>query len=616
MSNKIDNVKIEIMRHSLAHVMAAAVQELWPGTKFGVGPTVENGFYYDMQLPAGRDGAEYHLLPADLLRVEKRMRDIISRGDKFVREEMPIDEAIKLFGDLKQSFKVELLRDIKTRGTTRLAGGGETEVEVFSAEKPDTVSIYRTGKFIDLCRGPHVESAKELPAEGFKLHRLAGAYWRGKETNPMLQRIYGLAFVGKSELEKYLELLVEIERRDHRKLGEEMELFTTSPAIGPGLILWLPNGNIIKEELEKWAKEMEEAGGYVRVTTPLITKEDLFYVSEHLPHYKESMYSPMDIDGEKYYIKPMNCPFHHLIFKNRKRSYRELPLRLAEYGWCHRYEDSGSLIGLMRVRGMQMNDAHIYCTKEQAVQEFVDVIRLHEYYYKKLGIKDYYMELALRNPANKKYHGDDKIWKEAEALMRAAMEKSKVPYIVQNDGAAFYGPKIDFQIKSVVGRVFTASTNQIDLFMPKKFDLKYIDKDGQEKYVACIHRAPLGTHERFVGFLIEHFAGAFPTWLHPVQVQVMPVGQAHVKPAQKLAEMLKKEGIRVTVDGANETVGYKIRKAEKFKVPYMLVVGDKEAKLKNLAVRIRGKKEMKKMTVKKFIDNLKKEIAEKSLKTM
>ena len=616
---------LEVVRHSLAHVMAAAVQELWPGTKFGVGPTVENGFYYDMQLPPGKDGnaersqshaerggAEYHLLPADLLRVEKRMRDIIKRGDKFVREELPIDEAIKLFGELKQPFKVELLRDIKSRGTTKI----ENKEEVFSSDRPDTVSVYRTGKFVDLCRGPHVESAKELPADGLKLHRLAGAYWRGKEKNPMLQRVYGLAFAGKSELEKYLELLREIERRDHRKIGEEMELFTFSPAIGPGLALWMPNGNIIKEELEKWAKETEEELGYARVTTPLITKEDLFYVSEHLPHYKESMYSPMEIDGEKYYLKPMNCPFHHTIFKNRKRSYRELPLRLAEYGWCHRYEDSGSLFGLMRVRGMQMNDAHIYCTKEQAVKEFVDVIRLHEYYYKKLGIKDYYMELALRGSNNKKYHGDDKMWKEAEELMREAMEASKVPYVIQNDGAAFYGPKIDFQIKSVVGRVFTASTNQIDLFMPKKFDLKYIDKDGQEKHVACIHRAPLGTHERFVGFLIEHFAGAFPTWLHPVQVQVIPVGQAHIKPAQKLAEVLKEEGIRVTMDGANETVGYKIRKAEKFKVPYMLVVGDKEAKLKNLAVRIRSKKEMKKMTVKKFIENIKKEIAEKSLKTM
>ena len=603
---------LEIVRHSLAHIMAAAVAELWLGTKFGVGPTVENGFYYDIELPADSTGAPQRLLPADLLRIEKRMRDIIKRGDKFIREEMAIDEASKLFGGLGQSFKVELLRDIKIRGTTKMEGGEE----IFTGEKPNTVTVYRTGKFIDLCRCPHVESAKDIPEDGFKLHKLAGAYWRGNEKNPMLQRIYGLAFGKKTELEGYLHLLEEAEHRDHRKIGEEMELFTLSPTIGPGLVLWMPNGNIIKEELERWAKETEEAWGYTRVTTPIITKEDLFFVSEHLPHYKESMYSPMKIDNENYYIKPMNCPFHHTIFANRKRSYRELPLRLAEYGWCHRFEDSGSLFGLMRVRGMQMNDAHIYCTKEQAVKEFVDVIRLHEYYYKKLGIKDYYMELALRNPANKKYHGDDKMWQEAEKLMREAMEISKVPYIVQNDGAAFYGPKIDFQIKSVIGRVFTASTNQIDLFMPKKFALKYVDQNGQEQYVACIHRAPLGTHERFVGFLIEHFAGAFPTWLHPTQVQVIPVGSAHLGPAKKLGAMLKEAGVRAFVDGSNETVGYKIRKAEKMKVPYMLVVGDKEAKLKTLAVRIRGKKNIKNMAVGAFIKTVAEEVAERKPKTM
>jgi threonyl-tRNA synthetase len=501
---------------------------------------------------------------------------------------------------------------LKTKGTTvmkEIESGSSSPFEKGGKKGILKISIYETGKFADLCRGPHVDSTKEIKA--FKLQKVAGAYWRGDEKNPMLTRVYGLAFETEAELENYLALLAEAERRDHRKIGEAMELFTFSPQIGPGLVLWMPNGNIIKEELERWAKETEEELGYQRVTTPLITKEDLFYTSEHLPHYKDSMYSPMDIDGEKYYIKPMNCPFHHTIFKNRKRSYRELPLRLAEYGWCHRYEDSGSLFGLMRVRGMQMNDAHIYCTKEQAVKEFVDVIRLHEYYYKKLGIKDYYMELALRNPANKKYHGDDAMWKEAEALMREAMDASKVPYIVQNDGAAFYGPKIDFQIKSAIGRVFTASTNQIDLFMPKKFDLKYIDQEGKEQFVACIHRAPLGTHERFIGFLIEHFAGAFPTWLHPVQVQIIPVGKDHVKPAEKLAEELKKDGARVFVDSADETVGYKIRKAEKFKVPYMLVVGDKEKDLKKLSIRERGQKETYKMELEKFVEKIREEIKER-----
>lgn len=601
---KEDN-DLEIMRHSTAHLMAAAVQELYPKTKFGVGPTVENGFYYDMEVLDAM-GKEVKLTEGDLKKIEKKMKEIKGRGEKFVRKEMAIAPAIKMFKEMGQDYKVELLQDLKKKGTTSMK---EEEIKEALENKKDKVLIYETGKFTDLCRGPHVESVGKIKV--FKLQKLAGAYWRGNEKNKMLTRIYGVAFETEKELADYLAMLAEAERCDHRKLGEEMELFAFSPDIGPGLVLWLPNGNIIKEELERWAKETEAEWDYARVTTPIITKENLFYISEHLPHYKDSMYSPMDIDGEKYYIKPMNCPFHHMIFKNRKRSYRELPLRLAEYGWNHRYEDSGSLFGLMRVRGMQMNDAHIYCTKDQAVQEFVDVIKLHEYYYKILGIKDYWMELALRNPANKKYHGDDAMWKEAEALMREAMEKSGVPYKVQNDGAAFYGPKIDFQIKSVIGREFTASTNQIDLFMPKKFDLKYIDKTGKEEYVVCIHRAPLGTHERFIGFLIEHFAGAFPTWLHPTQVQIIPVGQDHIKPAEKLAEELRASGVRVVVDGADETVGYKIRKAEKFKVPYMLVLGDKEKNLAELSVRERGVKDQYKMSAKKFLEKITEEIRNK-----
>lgn len=595
---------IEIMRHSTAHLMAAAVRELHPKTKFGVGPAVENGFYYDMEV---RDsaGKEVRLGDEDLKKIEKKMKEIKGRGEKFVKKEMGIAAAIKLFQEMGQDYKAELLRDLKKKGTTLLRSPGASEGQASDLlPKKGKVTVYETGKFTDLCRGPHIESTGKIKV--FKLQKLAGAYWRGDEKNKMLTRIYGVAFETEKELADYLAMLAEAERRDHRKIGEEMELFAFSPDIGPGLVLWMPNGNIIKEELERWAKETEEKWGYARVTTPIITKENLFYISEHLPHYKESMYSPMDIDGEKYYIKPMNCPFHHTIFKNRKRSYRELPLRLAEYGWNHRYEDSGSLFGLMRVRGMMMNDAHIYCAKDQAVKEFVDVIKLHEYYYKQLGIKDYYMELCLRNPENKKYHGDDKMWKEAEKMMREAMEKSGVPYRVQNDGAAFYGPKIDFQIKSVTGRIFTASTNQIDLFMPKKFDLKYVDNTGKEQYAVCIHRAPLGTHERFIGFLIEHFAGAFPAWLHPAQVAIIPVGRDHIKAANVLKEKLA--GIRAAVDEADETVGYKIRKAEKQKVPYMLVIGDREKDLKNLSVRERGRKETTAMSLEKFVEKIKEEI--------
>jgi threonyl-tRNA synthetase len=595
--------KLEIMRHSAAHLLAAAVQVMYPKTKFGVGPVVENGFYYDMDIRDAK-GKAVALKDEDLPKIEEKMRELAAKNLSFERKEIGTVAAINFFKKAGQTYKVELLKDLQKKGTTSVK---TEEIKEAIGDKKSKVSLYTTGDFTDLCRGPHIKATKEIGV--FKLRKLAGAYWRGNEKNPMLTRVYGLAFGTEKELNDYLALLVEAERRDHRKLGEEMELFAFSPNIGPGLVLWLPNGNIIKEELENWAKEIEAQWGYVRVTTPIITKQDLFYVSEHLPHYKESMYSPMDIDGEKYYIKPMNCPFHHTIFGNRKRSYRELPMRLAEYGWCHRYEDSGSLFGLMRVRGMQMNDAHIYCTKEQAVQEFVDVIKLHQYYYDKLGIKDYYMELALRNPANKKYHGDDEMWREAEGMMREAMEKSGVPYVVQNDGAAFYGPKIDFQIKSVIGRVFTASTNQIDLFMPKKFDLKYVDKEGKEQYVACIHRAPLGTHERFVGFLIEHFAGAFPTWLHPTQVQIIPVGRDHIKIAHELK--VKLVGARVTVDEADETVGYKIRRAEKQKVPYMLVIGDKEKDLTNLSVRIRGKKETIQMPLTEFAEKIQKEIKER-----
>ncbi len=393
----------------------------------------------------------------------------------------------------------------------------------------------------------------------------------------MLTRIYGLAFDSKEELEAYLLQQEEAAKRDHRKLGQELDLFHFDESIGKGLPIWLPKGNIIKEELEKWAKETEEKWGYQRVTTPIITKENLFYTSGHLPLYKESMYAPIVIEDENYYIKPMNCPFHHKTFAARPKSYKDLPVRLAEYGWCHRYEDSGSLFGMMRVRGMQMNDAHIYVQKEKAVEEFVDVIKLHELYYKVLGITDYQMELALRDPNNMaKYHGDEQDWKDAEQMTIDAMEKSGVPYTVVNEGAAFYGPKMDFQIKSSIGRMFTASTNQLDLFMGKQFDLEYTDSDGKKKVPAIIHRAPLGTHERFVGFLIEHFAGAFPLWLSPVQVKIIPIAEAHQDCARNAVKKLKAAGLRVEIDDSNESLGKRIRETKMAKIPYTIIIGDKD----------------------------------------
>ncbi len=580
----MDKEQLDHLRHSAAHMLAAAVLELYPGTKLGIGPTIEHGFYYDFQFPEG-----VSLTDADLPALEKKMKHIAKGNHLFVGKEVSIDEAKEF--EKEQPFKLELINEF--------------------ADEGKKLTLYQSGPFTDLCRGGHADNTNQIPLDGLKLHKVAGAYWRGDEKNAMLTRVYGFLFPTREELDAHLAMLREAERRDHRKIGAEQELFTFSPSIGSGLVLWLPKGNIIKEELENWAKETEKKWGYQRVTTPIITKENLFFTSEHLPHYKASMYSPMDIDGENYYIKPMNCPFHHTIFAHRNRSYRELPLRLAEYGWCHRYEDSGSLFGMMRVRGMQMNDAHIYCTKEQAVQEFVDVIRLHQYYYERLGIKEYHMELALRNPENKKYHGDDAMWQEAENLMREAMDISKVPYVIQNDGAAFYGPKIDFQIKSVTGRIFTASTNQIDLFMPKKFDLKYTDHEGKEQYVVCIHRAPLGTHERFVGFLIEHFAGVWPVWLSPVQVVLAAVSETHAAQAKKIAEEMREQGIRVTVDDANETIGKKVRNAAGEKIPYVVVVGDRELAGEEWTIRVRGQEEQLKMKKEDFVEKVLGEIKEK-----
>ncbi len=589
---------VSTRRHSAAHVLAQAIRSKYPNANLAIGPDIDNGFYYDVV-------TDPIITDEDLKDIEKRMKEIVKQKQRFEQYDMPLEEGIKYLEQGDQTFKIEMARDFeRDKGLTSL-------------------SFYRNVKkskegdqeaFVDMCDGPHVNHTGQIGH--FKLTSVAGAYWRGDAKREQLTRVYGWLFETREELLAYDKMMQEAKKRDHRLLGQKLELFTTSPKVGSGLIFWLPRGNTIKEQLENWGKETEEKHGYVRVTTPVLTKEELFYTSEHLPHYKDSMFPPLEMDNENYYIKPMNCPFHHTIFGLRPRSYRELPLRMAEYGLCHRYEDSGALFGLMRVRGMAMNDAHIYCTEEQAVEEFASVIKLHEYYYKSLGITDYWMELALRNPENDKYHGDESMWQKAEDLTRKAMDASGVDYKVENDGAAFYGPKMDFQVKSSIGREFTASTCQLDLFMPEKFDLKYIDKNGETRRPVCIHRSPLGTHERFIGFLIEHFAGAFPLWLSPEQIRILPVSEVHQEYVDNLAQKLRDEGLRVSIEPADDTLGKRIRTATQLKINYMLVIGDKEVEAGNLNARNYFSGEQKTYGVEEFITMLREEIATKAIQEL
>jgi threonyl-tRNA synthetase len=584
------------IRHSAAHIMAEAVIEMLPEAKYTIGPPIENGFYYDFDLPRP-------LTPDDLEKIEKRMRQIIAGHHKFVRKVISADEARQIFKD--QPYKQELIDGLEQ--------GGFDEYGNPLEEKPE-ISIYTSDTFTDLCRGPHVDNTGQINPSALKLMQVSGAYWRGDEHNPMLQRIYGTAWKTSKELEEYLWQIEEAKKRDHRKLGKELEIFTFDEEVGPGLPLWLPRGGVIIDELEKLAKELEDKAGYLRVRTPHLAKEDLFLHSGHLPYYAESMYPPMELEGVKYYVKPMNCPMHHKIFGSKPRSYRDMPIRLAEYGTCYRYEKSGELFGLMRVRSMQMNDAHMYCAEDQFEQEFMGVIDLYHQYFDIFGIDKYMMRLSIHHKSGlgKKYVDNERLWLKTEEMVRRAMDHGNVPYEEVPDEAAFYGPKIDVQIWSVIGKEFTLATNQVDFAVPARFNLTFINRDGQEETPLCIHRAPLSTHERMIGFLIEHFAGNFPVWLSPDQVRLIPITDAHNDYALRLVSQMKEKGIRAEADLSNDRMNAKIRQAQLFKVPYMLVVGEREMSEGTVSLRKRDGSRQDGMPVDEFVRLVKNRIDRRS----
>ena len=566
------------IRHSAAHVMAQAVLERYPDAKLAIGPPIDDGFYYDFDLGIGEDGKPRSFSPDDLEEIEKRMRQIVTDKHEFNYREISPDEARELFTN--QPYKRELIEG--------LIEGGTDEYGSVVDETP-ALSTYRHDTFEDLCRGPHVADTREIRPDAFKLLSVAGAYWRGDENNAMLQRIYGTAWNTKAELKQHLQMLEEAKKRDHRKLGKDLEIFIFDEDVGPGLPLWLPNGGIIIEELEKLAKEMEDKRGYDRVRTPHLAKDALFQRTGHLAHYTDSMYPPMEMEGVRYYMKPMNCPFHHKIFDSKLRSYRELPLRLAEYGTCYRFEKSGELFGLMRVRSMQMNDAHIYCSEEQFEDEFMGVVALYQEYFRIFDIEKYVMRFSTHHKSGlgKKYVDDESLWSKTEEMVRRAMKNGGIPFVEVNDEAAFYGPKIDVQIWSAIGREFTLATNQVDFAQPARCNLSFINRKGDSETPICLHRAPLSTHERMIGFLIEHYAGKFPVWLAPEHARVIPINDSHAEYAERIVQELKSANLRASADVSSERMNAKIRQAQLMQVPYMLVVGDREMENSNVSIRKR-----------------------------
>lgn len=577
---------LDILRHSAAHLMAQAIKRLYRNVKLGVGPVIENGFYYDIDM-------EHKLTPDDLPKIEAEMRNIVKENLDIVRKEVSREEAIRLYEEIGDELKLELIADIP---------------------EGETISIYEQGEFFDLCRGVHVPSTGKI--KEFKLLSISGAYWRGDSNNKMLQRIYGTAFFKKEDLERYLHLLEEAKERDHRKLGKELELFATSQKVGQGLPLWLPKGATIRRIIERYIVDKEIELGYDHVYTPVLGSVELYKTSGHWDHYKENMFPPMEMDNEQLVLRPMNCPHHMMIYKSKLHSYRELPIRIAELGTMHRYEMSGALTGLQRVRGMTLNDAHIFVRPDQIKDEFKRVVNLILEVYKDFGLDEYSFRLSYRDPHDKeKYYDDDEMWEKAQRMLREAMDELGLDYYEAEGEAAFYGPKLDVQVRTALGKDETLSTVQLDFLLPERFDLTYIGEDGKPHRPVVIHRGVVSTMERFVAFLIEEYKGAFPTWLAPVQVKVIPVSpEAHLDYAYDVQRTLKERGFRVEVDERDEKIGYKIREAQMQKIPYMLVVGDKEAAERAVNVRRYGEKESRTMGLDEFAVLLAEDVREKRAK--
>lgn len=570
--------------HSSAHLMAEAIESLFPGTKFGIGPPIEEGFYYDI------DMGDHSLSSEDLLKIESRMVEFTKRDVPYLREEKSWDDAVAYFKKKGDPYKLELLDGLK----------GET------------ISFYHQGNFTDLCYGPHIPSTGRIKA--IKLLTIAGAYWRGNEKNKMLQRIYGVTYPTQKELDEYLFRLEEAKRRDHRKLGTELELFLITPKVGGGLPIWLPKGTILRETLENFLREEQRKRGYLPVVTPHIGNINLYKTSGHYPYYKDSQFSPIKVEEEEYLLKPMNCPHHHQIYMAKPRSYRDLPLRLAEFGTVYRYEQSGELNGLTRVRSFTVDDSHMYVRQDQLKEELCSVIELIQLVFNTLGFNDFKTRLSFRDPKNKeKYGGEDAMWEQSEKDIKNAADEMKLDYYIGIGEAAFYGPKIDFMVRDALHRTWQLGTVQVDYVMPERFNLEYTGSDGLKHRPVIIHRAPFGSLERFIGVLIEHYAGDFPLWLAPVQCVLLPITDGQIEYAKAIAVQLRSKGIRVELDDRNEKIGYKIRDWETKKIPYMLVVGEKEKANNTVALRQHKKGDVGAVPVETLIENLVKEISQKTI---